>query len=380
MRITSSGLDKRNMFTAAEVDQWLGLQYANDPQNPATQIVSATKPDPKCRFLYFWGHDSQVQLNITKDIVTKLLTYHQVMPVYIDFMSVFGTCTEERDLRFSGFREQSFMGENRRGLAIPGLRRSGRQFQLCYNLKCVTLHTENKEAPDLNVWSIRQAAIHHQFDVEEGTTLWIVTMGNLEIQQRFKELTIRDPSRPDDLSTFDTPEKCFLSSLEAHLVYCHWSTEDWRGYIRWLELVIAREVSYFILDIILISITLLQTDLVVYGPRGEGNAYEFYGPGTLQSMHRRQDKINEMTMILEGNVDVMMSLCKFYTNLKSNRHFPRGLKDSCGDDILAFCAQVEDMIYDLKGQIARATVLLKITNDRKELVSLSPCGYGKLLI
>jgi hypothetical protein len=74
-------------------------------------------------------------------------------------------------------------------------------------------------------------------------------------------------------------------------------------------------------------------------------------------------------MILEGDIDVMEALCKPYTNLKSNRHFPQETKDACGDDILAFTAQVEDMMYDLRGQIARVTVLLKITNDRKELVS-----------
>lgn len=76
-------------------------------------------------------------------------------------------------------------------------------------------------------------------------------------------------------------------------------------------------------------------------------------------------------MVLEANVDVMKSLCKFYIDLKTNRHFPKRLKDECGEDIQAFVAQVEDMIYDLKMQIARATVLVKITNDRKEIVSMS---------
>lgn len=45
--LTSSGLDKHNKFTVAEVDQWLDLQYTNDPENSTTQIVSAKKPDPQ---------------------------------------------------------------------------------------------------------------------------------------------------------------------------------------------------------------------------------------------------------------------------------------------------------------------------------------------
>jgi hypothetical protein len=243
--VTSTELDKRNIFTSADFDQWLGLRYTNDPQNPARQIVSATKPDPKCRFVYMYGENSRTHLKITKDMITKILTYHQVMPVYLDFMSVFGEYSDQRDLRFSGFREQSLMNETQRGLVAPGLRRSGRQFQLCYNLKCASLVKADKEVPMSNEWSIRQAAIHHQFDVIEGTTLWIVTKGHLDLQQRFKELTVRD-GRPEDILSFDTPEDCFRSSLAAHLIYCHWSTDDWRGYIRWLEMVIEHEVSAII--------------------------------------------------------------------------------------------------------------------------------------
>lgn len=241
--MTPQALDKRNMFTTAEVDEWLGLQESDDMQNTANEVVSAIKADPKCRLIFFWGPDDQAHLNVTKDIVTKILTYHQVMPVYIDFMSVFGECTQERDLRFSGFREQNFMAENRSGLSIPGLRRSGKQFQLCYNLKCVSLHVENKEELGKNEWRVRQAAVHHQFDVLEGTTLWVVTMGSLELQKRSKELTLRDQTQEEgDISSFDTSAKCFSASLETHLVYCHWATEDWRGYIRWMESMIEKEV------------------------------------------------------------------------------------------------------------------------------------------
>lgn len=109
--------------------------------------------------------------------------------------------------------------------------------------------------------------------------------------------------------------------------------------------------------------------MAVYGPRGQGHAYEQYKPEHIQDVQRRQDKINEIVMVLEANVDVMKSLCKFYTDLRTNPHFPRTLKDGCDEDILTFTAQVEDMTYDLKMQIARATVLVKITNDRKEIVS-----------
>ena len=188
---------------------------------------------------YIYAENSQDRLRITRSMLVQFLTYQQVIPIYLDFMFVFGAQSDPRDLRFSGFREQSMMKDPPRGPSIPSLRRSGRQFQLCYNLKGVTLKTKDAENINLSEWSIRQAAISHQFDVVYGTTLWIVTKGGLDVQQRFKHLTGQD-GRSEDNSFGDLYE-CFQSSLAAHLMYCHWSTEDWRWYIRWLEDVIDTE-------------------------------------------------------------------------------------------------------------------------------------------
>ena len=159
------------------------------------------------------------------------------MPEYLDFISVLGT----QSLRFNGFREQTLLSNSARRRSVPALGRSGRQFQLCYNLKTVNClsptgtPTKNKE------WSIRQAAFHHQFDVDEGTTLWIVTKGDLEIKKRIQDMTGKD-GRPEDIS-FGTPAECFKSSLAVHLLNSHWSTEDWHWYVQWLVDVVDNEVK-----------------------------------------------------------------------------------------------------------------------------------------
>ena len=282
-------------------------------------------------------------------MLTFLMTYHQVMPAYLDFILVFGAQSEPRDLRFSGFREQTMISSHTRGLQIPRLGRSGRQYQLCYNLKSVALKTEDPEDLALNEWSIRQAAFHHQFDVEEGTSLWIVTKGNEDLLERFTELTGKG-GRPEDKS-FGTAGQCFRSSLATHLLFCHWSTEDWRFHILWVETVIEN-----------------ATAMALYGPRGPGYHHQQYRPRHIQEMQRWADKANEIIMVLESNVDVMTSLRLYYEALKENPDFP--LKSECGDDIRSFAAQVNDIISDFKMQISRAKLLVRIVNDRKELVNL----------
>ena len=195
-------------------------------------------------------------------MLTRLFTFHQVMPAYLDFISVFGRQEEPRDLHFGGFREAMAITKT---FDTPGLpSRSDRQYQLCFNLKGVTLKentskrerkmedsqgsndrtdTDSDLAEMEYEWSIRQAAFYHQFDVATGTTLWIVTKGGLDIQQRFKDLTVKQAS--PESNSFDTRPECFHSSLAALLMYCQWSTEDWRGYLRWLENVVDQKVRLY---------------------------------------------------------------------------------------------------------------------------------------
>lgn len=192
-----------------------------------------------CRFL--WAGHSRRPLNTSKKMLVRILSYHQVMPGYLDFMCVFGSQSEPRGLRFSGFREQTSLVTPPCGPAVPDLGRSGRQFQICYNLKSVACTSTAGAPVEQMIWSIRQAAFHHQFDVLEGTTLWIVTKGDLNIRSRVQDMT-SIKGRPEDRA-FDTPEDSFKSSLAVHLLYSHWSGEEWRWYIQWLEDIIEQEVS-----------------------------------------------------------------------------------------------------------------------------------------
>ena len=163
------------------------------------------------------------------------------MPAYLDFMFVFGAQSDPSDLRFSGFRQQLILEDPPYSAPIPIMGRSGRQFQLCYNLNGVTLVSEDPESIKDHHWTVRQAAIHHQFDIVYGTTLWIVTKGRQDILQRFKQLT--GPDGRLEEKSFGNSYECFRSSLATHLMYCHWSTEDWRWYLHWLETIFDTEVS-----------------------------------------------------------------------------------------------------------------------------------------
>lgn len=181
-------------------------------------------------------------LKINQVMLVRILSYHQVMPNYLDFLTLFASKHETCYLGFSGFKEQLLLSKPALGLKIPDLGRSGRYFQLCYNLKSVECFSNTSDT-DLEAkrWSIRHAAFYHQFDIEEGTTLWLVTQTTLEIQDRIQHLT-GDQGRPQYRS-FESAEKCFKSSLAIQRLQCQWSTEEWQWYIQWLENAIHEQVS-----------------------------------------------------------------------------------------------------------------------------------------
>lgn len=191
-------------------------------------------------------------MNVTQGHACRLLTYFQVMPSYIDFMSVFTVRIDDRaeisDLRFSSFRDSVRLSPNAPGLNLPHLALTGRGYQLCYTLKSVANKTQEKHPtkwqaiPKENwTWSIRQGAFHHQFDVGHGTSLWILTSAYDKLQKRVEGLTGQKGRCQD--RTFNSPADGFVSSLAVHLLLAQWASEDWRGYLRCLEQVLEEKVS-----------------------------------------------------------------------------------------------------------------------------------------
>lgn len=187
-----------------------------------------------CR--YVWAENSRDRLRLSGKMFSQLMTYHQVMPSYLDFVLAFGAQEQARDLRFGGFRESMHLPSPSTRDLSPGV--SGQDYQMCFNLKGVTWKPEKNKQPA--EWSIRQVAIHHQFDIIHGTTVWIITKGGDDLRKRFKYLTAE--ISPSEGRSFGSTAECFRSSLSAHLLYCQWSTEDWHGYLCWLEKEFEEEV------------------------------------------------------------------------------------------------------------------------------------------
>lgn len=315
------------------------------------------------RFIH--AKDSRSKLKLTKEMMLELFSFNQVMPGYLDLVFLFGEKTGPNDLKFSAFREQSSLKTVDVGLG--DLNRSGQKFELCYNLKTVnrkeTPASLRAGTPARTDWSIRQAGVFHKLDVKRGTTFWVFTKGSLELENRFEEVTNQD-DRPEDRS-FDRPEDAFRSSLAIHAMMIHWASEQWRWYLHSLDEAIEKEVR-----IKLLSKTKThhsQTKRLRTESREPGKTRIWYQAHHLQTVQKLLDDVSEVVLALEGNIEVIGALQRYYNELVMDRDF--SIRETCESHVSMFFKQTQNATYDLRFQLSRAKALSSVAMERKALVS-----------
>jgi hypothetical protein len=182
------------------------------------------------------------------------------MAGFIDFIFVFGTQAESRGQRFCGFKTRSQL-TTLPALAADDLGRSGRFYQICYNLRSAG----QAPAGGRLIWTIRQTVFHHQFDVVRGTALvrcnefsvlflsvfelilaaisslakkntdlfvsqWISAKGDPEMHR-----LVKSAMQTVDKDKFKDIGRCFGLTLDIHAKHCHWCTKGWLKYIESME-------------------------------------------------------------------------------------------------------------------------------------------------
>lgn len=82
-----------------------------------------------------------------------------------------------------------------------------------------------------------------------------------------------------------------------------------------------------------------------------------------------EDITNDAVMVLESNANVLKSIRSFYTQLVQDDEFPQSYQVECQKFVRRFSSQIDELIYEMTTEAARAKVLVKIAADRKTIVS-----------
>ncbi|KAI1743020.1 hypothetical protein F4680DRAFT_471879 [Xylaria scruposa] len=197
-------------------------------------LWSSVKEDPACRHVFIEANHSLAPLNCSREMLTSLLSFHQVMPQFLDIVLSFGALrgrSVSTAVQHCIFQYENFF-PHRTNARISQLGRSGSEIRHCYNLWSVEKSDDGK-CP----WAIRQAGLYHSFDIDNGKATWIHVKANDILRKRIEETTMSDkyhlliddqnPSRPGNGS--------FAAALATHLTVFEWCNENWRQYLSHLE-------------------------------------------------------------------------------------------------------------------------------------------------
>jgi hypothetical protein len=377
--------------------------------------------------------NSRERLRVSREMINCVLTHHQVMPTFLDFVFPFGHQEYAEDFHFSGFREDTRLLLSDGGLKITELGRSGFEIRMCYSLKSVEPWKQKQDWP----WAVRQTSLYHSFDLVTGRAFWIVVKGSHLIRERVQSATTLAQDGTLESFSFVSTASSFVSSLAMHLVLCDWCDEDWRWYLTFLEKRLQKLTRHsLVVDIPkspgfveppcfqtvrqpsmsfrrtvsdLTKRTLsLPRRLTLSGstlhektkyqhsfpqsmplspidpsepqlppqlPPGRGgpldrNFDEIFSAKTLQQVQFIEDKANEMLLILEANIKVVTDIKAHYQKILNSESCPAELKDGCKAGFSHFEKRINNIVSDLEIQRASAQTLLRLLENRKSLVCI----------
>ncbi|KAH6613722.1 hypothetical protein B0J18DRAFT_470055 [Chaetomium sp. MPI-SDFR-AT-0129] len=206
---------------ATEFDEGTRLYSCNDVE----RFLDSAEGDPWWRFIFILSRHHRAPLMCAKEELTKLLTYHQVMPSFVDLICTFQS--REIPLDYALFRRENYLDRDSPTLRLPHLGRSGIQIQHAFNL--LTVERTDLGKQEFNQWPLRHATLYHSLDLETGRAVYLGMKGNSELALRIKEAG--QSNRHMLATTPRTREKSFIASLQVHLIMLEWCGENWNEYI-----------------------------------------------------------------------------------------------------------------------------------------------------
>lgn len=159
-----------------------------------------------------------------------LCSYEQISPILLDVLTSFGRQKAPHGFHSASFcQDDSIKSSSSALVDIPEFGRSGWDLKHCYKLHGLEVSSPTSGAK----WALRQTAIYHSFDLENGRAMWLTVKANEEIRDRIKEGTESLETMQASCST--SPGSSFAACLMTHLIAFDWCAENWRFYLDDME-------------------------------------------------------------------------------------------------------------------------------------------------
>ena len=289
-------------------------------------------------------------------MLTLCLTYLQVMPEFVDLLLMFGEQSRPRRLYSTSFRERTALptdilretlnlDESSCSLEISELGWSGYEIQMCYGIKSMQ-RSDQSEWP----FSFHDCIVNHSFDLRTIRVIWII----VETKQLIRDLVRAaiTNQKPKALTSFQSGEDAFASTLATHLLITSWG------------------LDYFDLFISFVEAKHHQLTSRVNFPSPRGQQLDNFHH--LQELQILSDYVNEALLALRLNMEVMVRLRELYRDVITREYFRAGLKvDKITENYQSFQRRLKAIHSQMRFYVLNLEALAAKIEGSKTIVRYS---------
>ncbi|KAH0613689.1 uncharacterized protein H6S33_005575 [Morchella sextelata] len=359
-------------------------EFAADNKKPVTyqdtdafeECLTSSPPNREFRFYTLKPANPNVisrsRVAIPEDTLRKLLTVHQVMPGFIDFLQAFGRKASSSDTGFGGCKRRieyatpnSSKQRNMKSYGMWIIRvedvyyngTNGYASEICYNIKFAEEHgrKEKEDEPPKDPWSIRQTCIYQKFEYEKKSSTWIMVQPSDKATTRLNEVF---KARAEEYI-----EDTVHNPMDIHLVFLSGAAENWRWYYNYLE-----NKLYDMTTGALSSAVGRRGKTVTFGNYNQHLDFEVEFKD-VQELQRFEEKVQSLLLALETNRDTITTLQKHNDQLRNcglglEEHHFTAVDDSLDTyltELAIYKRNVEALLQRIRG---RSRLLYNILDYR----------------
>ncbi|ROW17225.1 hypothetical protein VPNG_01207 [Cytospora leucostoma] len=184
--------------------------------------------DPRSRHVFITAAHSRAALQCTPQMFRYICSYQQISPIFVDMLASFGKQYRKLDFHSAAFSQDDLHNpEAGTEIHIAEIGRSDWHLRHCYKLHGMEISDFDQK------WTMRQTAVYHSFDMQEGRAFWLTVKANDEIMER-----VKDGSKSLEAlkaSNLNSLGLSFISCLKTHMITLDWCAEGWRWQIGAIE-------------------------------------------------------------------------------------------------------------------------------------------------
>ncbi|CVK87589.1 uncharacterized protein FMAN_05470 [Fusarium mangiferae] len=363
--------------------------------------LQPNKKAPKMRYVSLLSKSSKDQVRCPIKMFKYLCTYQRIPASFLSCLYSFRRSHSAQEwCNLPQFNDDNtLLSSDDDILPLDRMGLSGREIRYSFVLRSV----ESSTSVPNRSWGVRQLAVYHSFDIENGQSLWLTCKGNSLNEELFQEALSENKCLQS--SVLESVPQAFSSSLEVLTMLIDWCDDDWIFYINELfdgikplvdkaRTPAIKDESALTKDVKIITglaespskrlshMTSLESRTTRSQSNEKGDPWgdlndrvkrlerlEVFSFDELQKLQQGLETIQEALLVLKLNNQVIRQIREHYQCLMTQYRLPalKGIKKGCEESFIQYCRHSRNIEANIDAHQAQLNALLLLVKESKEM-------------